>query len=211
MCQRDRYLVSSANKGDVVFRHAVGEIIARISSVLPALKEPIKMYLAGGMAVNFYTGYRPTVDVDASFSHRLLLPKEADLVVPFLNGAGQTCSVYFDMNYNASFALMHPDFERDSYKVLGQEFVDSKIELRILSPVDLAVSKLSRFEGNDQEDINELARCGLISANDLEKRAKEAVDFYIGNPAMLLLNLRDALSAVSAIEKSLLKSKSNER
>ena len=64
----NKYLESAANKGDPQLRQAVGEIIHRISSTLPDLKESIKMYLAGGMAVNFYTGYRPTVDIDASFS-----------------------------------------------------------------------------------------------------------------------------------------------
>jgi len=76
-----KYLEFKANKGNPQLRQAVGEIIHRISSTLPDLKEPVKMYLAGGMAVNFYTGYRPTVDIDASFSHRLLLPKAENLVV----------------------------------------------------------------------------------------------------------------------------------
>ncbi len=70
-----RYLTSKANKCDPRLRSALGEIIHRISAALPELKEPVRMYLAGGMAVNFFTGYRPTVDVDASFSHRLLLPR----------------------------------------------------------------------------------------------------------------------------------------
>lgn len=36
--------------------------------------EPMGMYIAGGMAVHLYTGYRTTVDVDVEFSQRVLIP-----------------------------------------------------------------------------------------------------------------------------------------
>jgi hypothetical protein len=191
-----KYLEPSANKGDPQLRQAVAEIIHRISATLPALKEPIKMYLAGGMAVNFYTGYRPTVDIDASFSHRLLLPKAENLVVSYVDAGGKVRMVYFDMNFNFSFALMHPDFEKDAYRVVGNEFNDSKINLNILSPVDLALSKVARFEANDKEDISELARHNLIDAKSLEERAIEALDYFVGNRSPLLLNIKEAVNII---------------
>jgi hypothetical protein len=189
----NKCLKSAANKGDPQLRQAVGEIIHRISSALPDLKEPVKMYLAGGMAVNFYTGYRPTVDIDASFSHRLLLPKAENLVVSYEGAEGKPKVVYFDMNYNTSFALMHPDFEKDAYRVEGDEFQDSKIELHIIAPVDLVLSKIARFEENDKEDIAALARHNLIDSTSLEDRAAIAMDYYIGDQSMLRLNLKEAV------------------
>lgn len=198
-----KYLVESANKGDANLRNAVGEIIHRISEALPDLENPIKMFLAGGMAVNFYTGSRPTTDVDASFSHRILLPKAEDLVVSYTDDDGKLKTVYFDMNYNTSFALMHPDFERDAYKVMGSEFVNGKIDLRILSPVDLAVSKLARFESNDKQDIADLARCKLLTTNGLINRANSALEYFIGRPEMLQFNLRDAVSLIEKEVKEL--------
>jgi hypothetical protein len=36
--------------------------------------EPIRMFLAGGMALHYHCGARYTEDVDASFSARLLVP-----------------------------------------------------------------------------------------------------------------------------------------
>jgi hypothetical protein len=192
----NKCLKYAANKGDPQLRQAVCEIIHRISSTLPDLKEPVKMYLAGGMAVNFYTGYRPTVDIDASFSHRLLLPKAENLVVSYEGAEGKPKVVYFDMNYNTSFALMHPDFEKDAYRVEGDEFQDSKIELHIIAPVDLALSKIARFEENDKEDIAELARNNLIDPKSLEDRATIAMGYYIGDQSMLLLNLKEAVNIV---------------
>jgi len=188
----NKYLESAANKGDPQLRQAVGEIIHRISFTLPALKEPVRMYLAGGMAVNFYTGYRPTVDIDASFSHRLLLPKAENLVVSYTGADGKPKLVYFDMNYNTSFALMHPDFEKDAYCVEGSEFQDPRIQLYVIAPVDLALSKIARLEDNDKEDIAELARHDLIDPKALEDRAAIAMDYYIGDQSMLRLNLKEA-------------------
>jgi hypothetical protein len=189
-------LESSANKGDPQLRQAVGEIIHRISANLPNLKEPVKMYLAGGIAVNFFTGYRPTVDIDASFSHRLLLPKPEDLVVSYEDADGKPRMVFFDVNFNLNFALMHPDFEKDAFKVDGNEFDDSKIDLHILSPVDLALSKVARLEQNDKEDIAELARHNLIEAKSLEERAVEALKYYVGNQSLLLLNIQEATDII---------------
>lgn len=192
-----RQLNSASNKGDPQLKQAVGEIIHRISQSLPDLEEPIKMYLAGGMAVNFYTGYRPTEDVDASFSARLLLPK--DLVVSFTDTDGKPRMVYFDTNYNTSFALVHPDFEEDAYLVKGSEFDDPRIELRILAPVDLALSKVARLEGNDKEDIAELARHHLVSSRGLNDRAKEALGYYVGSQSMLLINLKEAVEIIQSV------------
>ncbi|MHB1943218.1 MAG: DUF6036 family nucleotidyltransferase [Acidiferrobacteraceae bacterium] len=191
------------NKGYRPLRHAVGEIIRRISATLPDLKEPIKMYLAGGMAVNFYTGYRPTVDVDASFSHRVLLPKAEDLAVSYESEEGKLRMVCFDMNHDTSFALLHPDYDKDAYHVNGAEFDDRKIDLCILSPIDLAVSKIARFENNDREDIPELARHQLIHDKTLEERATQALDCYIGNQSMLLINLKQAVQIVRDRQRDL--------
>jgi hypothetical protein len=193
-----RYLDPAANKGDPQLRGALGEIIRRISAALPELKEPVRMYLAGGMAVNFYTGYRPTVDVDASFSHRLILPRAEELVVSYPGPDGKPELVYFDLNYSTSFALMHPDFEKGAYRVGGSEFQDPKIHLYVIAPVDLALSKVSRFEENDREDIAELARHNLIDSTALVDRAEVAMEYYIGDPSMLRLNLIEAVEIVRA-------------
>lgn len=188
------------NNGSPSLRGAVAKIIRRISQSLPELREPIKMFLAGGVAVNFYTGYRATDDIDASFSHRIILPNANELVVSYDDENGKRRMVYFDMNYNPTFALMHPDFEKDAVLVEGKEFNDDKIKLYILSPVDLALSKVSRFEGNDKEDIAELARCKLLNSSDLEARASEALSFYIGNQAMLKVNIQEAVKIIQAAQ-----------
>jgi hypothetical protein len=66
----------------------------------------------------------------------------------------------------------------------------------VLSPLDLAVSKIGRWLGNDMSDIRQLAAAGLINAADVEARCNEALDYYIGNLEMIRYNLRDAFEVI---------------
>ena len=154
-----------------------------------ALGRPLNVYLAGGMAVHLYTADRVTTDVDAEFGGRVHLPNDLMVEVVLEDGTPQV--VYLDTNYNSSFALMHEDYLDDAIPIdLGVD----QIRVHVLSPVDLAVSKIARFADNDKEDIAALVRLGLTSADAIEQRATSALAGYIGGQAMLKLNLRDAVA-----------------
>lgn len=160
-----------------------------------SLRSPVNVYLAGGMAVHLYTGSRVTTDVDAEFGGRVYLPNDLMVEVNLEDGTQQV--VYLDTNYNSSFALMHEDYLDDSIPVdLGV----GQLRVHVLSPVDLAVSKIARFADNDKEDIADLVRLGLTSADEIEHRATNALAGYVGGQAMLKLNLRDALALARAVE-----------
>lgn len=78
------------------------------------------------------------------------------------------------------FALVHEHYQRDAVPVdLGVAHID----LRLLAPVDLAVSKIARFADVDREDIASLVAAGLTDAAAIAQRAREAAAAYIGNPA----------------------------
>lgn len=160
-----------------------------------SLRTPVKVYLAGGMAVHLYTASRVTTDVDAEFGSRIFIP--SDLVVDVTLEDGTRQSVYFDTNYNASFALLHEDYLDDAIALdLGVEH----IRLHVLSPLDLAVSKIARFADNDKDDIAALVRLGLVTAEQIEHRATSALVGYVGGQAMLGLNLRDAVALARRVE-----------
>lgn len=156
---------------------------------------PISMYLAGGLAMHYYSRSRYTHDIDASFSHRLLLPTK-ELATKFTEPGGKSAILYFDSNYNPSFALMHPDYQRDAREWSGVGNDQRIVKLHVLSPVDLAVSKLSRLSEQDRQDIHTLAALGLITVPALRKRAAEALDYYIGNKAPLLANIEEVCRAI---------------
>lgn len=161
-----------------------------------SLTSPLKVYLAGGMAVHLYTASRVTTDVDAEFGGRIYLPNDLMVEVTLENGIQQV--VYLDTNYNASFALMHEDYLDDA--VLVDLGVDH-ILVYVLAPVDLAVSKIARLSENDKEDIAALVRLGLTSSDEIEQRATAALIGYIGGQSMLQANLRDALNLARKVEQ----------
>lgn len=161
-----------------------------------SLRSPVKVFLAGGMAVHLYAASRVTTDVDAEFGSRVFIP--SDLIVAVTLEDGTHESLYFDTNYNSTFALMHEDYLDDAIPLdLGVE----QIKLNVLSPLDLAVSKISRFGDNDKEDIAELVRLGLTTADEIEQRAMSALAGYVGGQAMLLLNIRDAVALAGQVER----------
>lgn len=160
-----------------------------------SLRKPLTVYLAGGMAVHLYTASRVTTDVDAEFSGRVMLPQ--DLLVEVTLEDSSTQVIYLDTNYNSTFALMHEDYQEDFIPVdLGLE----QIRVRVLSPTDLAVSKIARLADNDREDIQALVAAGLTSADEIEARATDALGGYAGGVEMLRANLRDAVAIARKAE-----------
>jgi hypothetical protein len=149
---------------------------------------PITMYLAGGLAVNFYCGSRYTEDVDAFYTRRIHVGR---CEVSYRHKDGSPSFLYLDNNYNPTFGLLHEHYDRDAAEWVGIGNEKRKIHLYVLSPVDLAVTKISRFSKQDREDILALASASLFSADQLRSRAMEALDDYIGDrtPVMTSIEL----------------------
>jgi len=161
---------------------AFTELIQRIAAPLRELPKrslPIKMYVAGGAAMHLYTGERMSNDVDAVFSRRIALP--SDLEVAYRDPDGASRLLYFDRQYNDTFALMHENAHDDSVPLTLKHIDASVLDVRLLSPLDLAVSKISRFSSQDRADITALAKQGLIKAAALRRRSQQAVENYVGN------------------------------
>lgn len=164
------------------YRDALGEIARRIAATLDNVAPqalPIRMYIAGGTALHFHTSERVSNDVDAAFSHRIALPDDLD--VAYRDADGGARLLYFDRNYNDTLALLHED-AYDAAQPIVLPGVDAGVlDVRLLSPLDLAVSKLGRFSSQDRDDIAALARHGLIDAPALRQRAEAALTAYVGN------------------------------
>lgn len=165
--------------------------------VYTGVDRPVSVYIAGGMAVHLYTAGRVTSDVDAEFSAKIAMP--SDLVVEVILEDGSQQIIYFDTNYNSSFALMHENYLDDAVPVdLGLQH----FQVNVLSPVDLAVSKIARLADNDKEDIAQLVRLGLTTAAEINARASHALGRFVGRIDMLKFNLRDVLQMANDIEQS---------
>jgi hypothetical protein len=153
------------------------------------------MYVAGGAALHFHTGERVSVDVDATFSRRIALPDGLD--VAYRDEGGAARLLYFDRQYNDTLGLMHEDAQDDSIPLALEGIDPGVLEVRILTPVDLAVSKLGRFSEQDRADIAALARRGLVTPADLERRAIEALDVCVGDTQRLRGTIASAVEIVA--------------
>jgi hypothetical protein len=92
---------------------------------------------------------------------------------------------------------MHEDYQDEAIPI---DFGLQHLHIYMLSPVDLAVSKIARLADNGLEDIQSLVRQGLTNSHAIEQRAHAAIGGYVGNMNMLKLNLRDVLVATKRIE-----------
>ena len=161
------------------------------------LDTPVKAYIGGGMAVHLYTGERVTTDIDAEFTGRLAIPQ--DLVLDIKNDDGSTSPLYFDVNYNPMFALMHERYQDDAIEL---KIGTVQFQLWILSPLDLAVSKLARYASIDREDIAALAAKRYFTAAEFKERATQALTGFIGGQSMVQININEACQIITAIESS---------
>jgi hypothetical protein len=170
------------SKARADYVEAFRQIASRIAVALEQVPEgalPIKMYVAGGAALHFYTGERVSRDIDAVFSRRIALPDDLDIAYRDADGAARL--LYFDRQYNDTLSLMHEDAHEDSVP-LSLENIDAQVlDVRLLTPLDLAVSKISRFSERDRSDIASLVRHQGISSTALRRRAREALAGYVGS------------------------------
>lgn len=181
---------------------AFAEIAARIArSVqdLPRRSLPVRMHIAGGAALHFYTGERVSQDIDAAFSRRVALPDNLDVAYRGADGSAQL--LYLDRQYSDTFALMHEDAYRDSESLQLPGIDAGILDVRLLTPLDLAVSKVGRLSGQDREDIASLARHGLLRSDALRARAEAALMNYVGDLPRLRGNIENACRIVKDAEK----------
>lgn len=188
---------------DPEYRKAFAAIMARIESALgperPA--KPVVACVAGGAAMQFYTGGRFTDDIDAKIMARVIIDQPEKLQIAYRGEDGRARLLYFDTQYNDSFALLHEDAYDDALPIPVEGVDPRRLEVRLLIPLDLAVSKLSRFSQQDQDDIRALAEAGLIEAGALRRRAEAALPGYVGNLERIRGSIDVAVRLIAAASK----------
>jgi hypothetical protein len=181
------------------YSQALAEVLARVQQALKGSQPdtlPVRMYIAGGAALHLLTGARVTEDIDATFSKRVLLGEEIE--VSYRDADGRARVLYLDRNYNDTLGLLHENTYRDSRPVDVPGIDKKLVEVRVLAPVDLAVTKLARFTDQDREDILLLARKGLVDSAALRKRAEEALTAYVGDTVSVRTSIDIACRLIDA-------------
>lgn len=190
-------------KADPAYALAFAELLGKLVQMLDTPPgKPVMLCIAGGAALHIYTGARYTRDVDAKLFARAMLDA-AKLNVTYRDRDEHVRVLYYDTQYNDTFALMHQNAYADAVPVSVQGVDASRLTVTLLAPVDLAVSKVSRFSAQDREDIQTLAREGLVTAKDFERRANQALPDYVGNLERVRNSIAIASKDIAAAGKPL--------
>jgi hypothetical protein len=148
--------------------------LRRSRSNLP--EEAVKVYLFGGCAIHLHIGSRVSNDIDAELQ---IIPELKSLgnlesaikAVNFDDEEGDYCTLDFDGNFNPTIAPIHPDYKDRSSRLTTKSKL---VSLYLVSAVDIAISKLGRFESVDQEDIVNLFQKNMFTIEDFIETAEEA-------------------------------------
>ena len=173
------------------FQDAVIKMMHEIAKEIPDAhkKIPVKAYLTGGAAIHYYCNSRVSDDVDLIMQHAVKIPE--DLFVVWLNEKGILEQVHYDYTYNSTLGLLHEDYEDRATQMIT---IDEKFEINLLSPVDLIISKLSRFAQNDEEDIMNIIKTGLVDKQELYKLATDAINVGVAiNKSFVEISLQHVM------------------
>ena len=159
------------------FKDAIIEMMGQIAKQIPDSHKqtPVKAYLTGGGAVHYYCNSRVSDDVDLIMQYTVKIPE--DLFVIWQNDEGTLEQVHYDYTYNSTFGLLHEDYEDRAVHMIT---IDEKFEINLLSPVDLIISKLTRFAQNDEEDIANIIKTGKVDKDELFELATDAINVGVG-------------------------------
>jgi len=158
------------------FKNAVYKMMDIIGDRIPDnIQEPVKAYITGGSAVHFYSGSRVSDDVDLILSHSVNIPD--DLTVIWLDDNQTINEISYDQNYNSTLGLIHEDYE-DRARLL--KLIDGKFEIYLLSPVDLIITKISRYASNDEDDIKKIIDECTLDKDELNMLAKDTIKVSVG-------------------------------
>lgn len=187
------------NKYEVDINNGFHENIKNSST--PDREGPITVYLGGKASIYFYEVFaRPGEDVD-------VFTKE-DLTDCCQENVGY-CGHRFawgeisDRKGDFEFGkvLLHKDIFVDSFVITDNE--DMPVRMRVPSAVDLAVSKIVRFDDDDREDIAKIIRRGFADVDAIENRAKSALMEYDGDIELAQSKLNDMIAWARTVESEI--------
>jgi len=177
---------------DTPLSRAVFKFFDRVANdLLEANYNPgaVRAYLFGGCALHIHTNARGSGDIDVEFSCARYVKEEEIIIdsapVTYINNKGARMALSLDKTFTPSLAPLHEDYQEDAIQ-LERRKSQSPLWLYVVTPADLAVSKLGRFGEQDIKDILTLLRMKKMSIDEFCERARDAIDYYPGNSSALL-------------------------
>jgi len=165
--------------------------------VLQATTKPgsIKAYLFGGCAFHIHTNARGSNDIDVEFnSAKWITGQDIVFSKQFVTyqDEGLRRQVSLDHNFTPMLGPLHENYADDAIQ-LQTRFKDSPLWLYVVTAEDLAITKLGRYSERDRSDILTLLKKNKMNVDFFEKRATEAINYYVGNTSVAMSHLRQVV------------------
>lgn len=178
---------------DSEFWRATERFMHRLSCTIERkLEQPVKAYLSGDAAFHYYTGERNPHLLDLSFSRNFLVPQN---IYESYMADGVSHQIQFNFKHSPISSFIFHEY-LDQASPIGIYGENQNIELFVLPPIDLAVSKLSCHGDKSINDIARLATIGGFDAETFQQHAKGLLDQYLGNKSTLHEKIEHACNAI---------------
>src|SRR5688572_14076236 len=100
---------------DPAYLVAFAAIMKRIEESAGKRDTPMVVCVSGGAALHLYTGARVSKDIDAKIMARFLPPDR--LEASYRDADGHARLLYFDTQFNDTYALLHEDAYDDAIPI----------------------------------------------------------------------------------------------
>lgn len=157
------------------------ELLRELDAKLGAegLKTKVDLFILGGAAaVLAYSSPRATMDVDGYLAQ----PRVRKLFEDWAGDGSELArkhGVYFQAANTSLMLIEEPDWFERSKEILKGEL--ENIRVLVISREDLILSKLSRYNDRDREDIRLLIENRSVDVKKLIAYYKSARQHYVGN------------------------------
>lgn len=170
---------------------ALRDWLGRVAEHLGDTQGDVRANLVGDLAYRLWTGDAREVDARIEWSKRIALPPWLmHFLLPAAGGAPGEARI------EHGFSECQGCYAEDWHmRAVPLERIGS-LDIRVISPLDLAVSKVIWFEARDRADVVELCRRGLVVPDIFEERAHAALPRYVGGEALYGLQLKEAIQIV---------------
>lgn len=142
-----------------------------------------RAYIFGGCAFHIHTNARGSNDIDVEFNAAKWMASSEVMInkpsIVYMNGVVER-TLAFDAKFNTMLGPLHEDYQDDAI-LLQRNYLDSPLWVYVVTPEDLATSKLGRYSERDRDDILTLLELKKMSVDSFYKRATEAISYYVGN------------------------------
>ena len=156
--------------------------------------DKIRIWISGDMPLYFYTGHRMFNEVNVKWSQHILIPPNMEVfrIRDRSRRIGHRI-IHVDSWCVNGCNLFAPDWE-SRCKEIRQT---NNMSFYMIDPNDLVISKISRLNDIDCQDIRELVQAGLIDLDLIETLWKQVIDLCIAKPEWLIEQAQKTLEIIS--------------